>query len=136
MKAILPTLLLCLACGVASASQDASAPSNASGLIAEGAATVVYGSLSAVAASGAVIVESVQVAGDASMVVLAGASDATHATLRLSANRVQGASVVAGTSVTVMAVSTGYVLITAGKVIAFIPNGIGSALLHHARVGG
>jgi hypothetical protein len=138
MKAALSSLclILCLACGTASAEQSASALSNASGLIAEGASTVVYGSLSAVAASGTVVVESVQVAGDASIVVLAGASDATRATLRLSGNVLQGASVVAGASVVVMAVSTGYVLVSAGKVIAFIPNEIGSALLHHSRVGG
>jgi len=129
-------LYLCLACGAASAEQGASALSNASGLIAEGSATVVYGSLSAVAASGTVVVESVQVAGDASIVVLAGASDATRATLRLSGNVLQGASVVAGASVAVVAVSTGYLLVSAGKVIAFIPNEIGSALLHHSRVGG
>lgn len=138
MKAALSSLCLslCLACGAASAEQGTSALSNASGLIAEGSSTVVYGSLSAVAASGTVVVESVQVVGDASIVVLAGASDATRATLRLSGNVLQGASVVAGASVAVMAVSTGYVLVSAGKVIAFIPNEIGSALLHHSRVGG
>jgi len=96
---------------------------------------VVYGSLSAVAASGTIIVESVQLAGDASMVVLAGASDAASATLRVSGNVVQGASLAAGASVELVAVSTGYLLVAAGKVLAFIPNAVGSALLHHERVG-
>lgn len=136
MKAILPSLMLCLACSVASADQGASALSNAFGLVGQGAATVVYGSLSAVAASGTVIVESVEVTGDASMVVLAGASDATSATLRLSGNVVTGASLVAGASVGLVAVSTGYLLVSAGKVLAFIPNEIGRTLLHHTRVGG
>lgn len=136
MKAILPSLLLCLACTANAADdQGASGLSNASGLIAQGSATVVYGSLSAVAASGTVVVESVQVTGDASMVVLAGAADAASATVRLSGNMAQGASLVAGTSVGVVAVSTGYVLVAAGKVLAFIPNEIGRALLHHSRVG-
>ena len=137
MKTILPALLMCLACSAAQAKGDqgSSALSNASGLIAQGSATVVYGSLSAVAASGTVIVESVQVAGDASMIVLAGASAATSATLRLSGKAIEGASVVAGASVVVMAVSTGYVLVAAGQVIAFVPNEIGRSLLHHARVG-
>ena len=137
MKTILPALLMCLACSVAQARDDqgSSALSNASGLIAEGSATVVYGSLSAVAASGTVVVESVQVAGDASMIVLAGASDAASATLRLSGKAIEGASLVAGASVVVMAVSTGYVLVAAGQVIAFVPNEIGRSLLHHSRVG-
>lgn len=96
---------------------------------------MVYGSLSAVAASGTVIVESIEVAGGASMVVLAGASDAASATLRLSGRAIEGASLVAGASVVVMAVSTGYVLVSAGQVLAFVPNELGSSLLHHSRVG-
>ena len=135
MKAVLPALLLCLACGVASADQGASAMSEASSLAAQGSATVVYGSLSAVAASGTIIVESVEVTGNASMVVLAGASDAASATLRLSGKAVKGASLVAGTSVGLVAISTGYLLVSAGKVLAFIPNEIGRALLHHTRLG-
>ena len=140
MKTIIPALLMCLACSVAphaqaTGDQGSRALSNASGLVAQGSATVVYGSLSAVAASGTIVVESVQVAGDASMVVLAGASDAASATLRLSGKAIEGASVVAGASVVVMAVSTGYVLVAAGQVIAFIPNEIGRSLLHHSRVG-
>jgi hypothetical protein len=69
------------------------------------------------------------------MVVLAGASDAASATLRLSGNVVQGASLVAGVSVGLVAVSTGYLLVSAGKVLAFVPNEIGRSLLHHSRVG-
>lgn len=109
--------------------------SNASGLVAQGSATVVEGSLSVVAASGSIVVESVQMAGGASLVVLAGASDAARATLRLSGDVVVGASLVAGVSVALVAVSTGYVLVSAGKVIAFITNEVGHALLHHSRVG-
>lgn len=128
-------MLLCLACSVASADQGASALSNASDLVAQGAATVVYGSLSAVAASGAIIVQSVEAAGDGSMIVLAGSADAASATLRLSGKALEGASLVAGTSVGLVAISTGYLLVSAGKVLAFVPNEIGRALLHHTRVG-
>lgn len=141
MFSALPICLACLACSVtpqaqASGDQASSALSNASGLVAQGSATVVYGSLSAVAASGAVVIESVQLAGDASMVVLAGASGAASATLRLSGKAIEGASLVAGASVVVLAVSTGYVLVAAGQVLAFVPNEIGRSLLHHSRVGG
>jgi hypothetical protein len=35
----------------------------------------------------------------------------------------------------VTAISTGYVLVMSGKALAFIPNEVGQALLHHSRVG-
>lgn len=140
MKTIFPALLLCLACGMApqaSAHGDGStALSNASGFLALGSASVVVGSLSLVAGSGAVVVETVQAVGGASMVVLRGASDGVSATVRFSGNVAGGASLVVGASVTLVAEATGYLLVSAGRVIAFIPNEIGRSLLHHSRVGG
>jgi len=47
---------------------------------------------------------------------------------------VQGASLAAGTVVTVSALSTGWLLSTASEAIAFIPNEIGAALLYSERV--
>jgi hypothetical protein len=135
MKPILLMLVLCLAGGNAGAEQQGSTDlSNASELAAEGSALVVYGSLSAVAASGTVVVESVEAAGDASVVVLAGASDAAQAALRLSGRAARDASLAVGASVNVVATSTGYLLVAAGKAVAFIPNELGKALLHHSRV--
>jgi hypothetical protein len=139
MKPIVPMLLLplllSLAGGAGAAEQQGSTDlSNASELVAAGSATVVVGSLSAVAASGTVMVESVETAGDASVVVLAGASDAAQATLQLSARAAREASLVAGASVNMVATSTGYLLVAGGKVLAFIPNEIGKALIHHSRV--
>ena len=43
-------------------------------------------------------------------------------------------SVAAGTAIAVTAISTGWVLSTAGQAIAFVPNEIGKALLHNERV--
>ena len=135
MKPIVLILLLSLACGARAEGQQGSTDlSNASGLVAEGSATVVNGSLSAIAASGTVVVESVEAGGDASVVVLAGASDAAQATLRLSGRAAREASLVAGASVNMVATSTGYLLVASGKVLAFIPNEIGKALIHHSRV--
>jgi cytidylate kinase len=39
-----------------------------------------------------------------------------------------------GTSVKTIAESTGYALVASGKLLAFIPNEIGMALLHQSRV--
>jgi hypothetical protein len=136
MKPIVLLLLLSLGWGARAAEQQGSADlSNASELVAAGSATVVLGSLSAVAASGTVVVASVETAADASVVVLAGASDAAQATVRLSGRAAREASLVAGALVSVVATSTGCLLVVSGKVLAFIPNEIGKALLHHSRVG-
>jgi hypothetical protein len=134
MKPIL-LILLTLSCYAQAGEQHGSTNlSNASQLVTEGSATLVYGSLSAVAASGTIVVESVEVAGDASLVVLAGVAGAAKATVRLSGQAAREASLAAGASVNVLVTSTGALLVAGGKVLAFIPNEIGKTLIHHARV--
>ena len=54
--------------------------------------------------------------------------------LRLSGQAVAGLSIAAGTVVVVTAVGTGWVLSTASRAIAFVPNEIGNALLYNERV--
>ena len=66
--------------------------------------------------------------------VLERASDGARTALRLSAQAAGGLSVAAGTAVVVTAVSTGWVLSTASRAIAFVPNEIGAALLYNERV--
>jgi hypothetical protein len=66
--------------------------------------------------------------------VLERASDGARASVSLSAQAAGGLSVAAGTAVLVTAMSTGWVLSAAGRAIAFIPNEIGSALLHNERL--
>ena len=66
--------------------------------------------------------------------VLERASDGARATVKLSAQAAGGLSVAAGTAVVVTAVSTGWVLSTASRAIAFVPNEIGAALLYNERV--
>ena len=43
-------------------------------------------------------------------------------------------SLAAGAVVNVVALSTGHMLVMSGKAIAFIPNELGKALLHHSKV--
>lgn len=136
MKQLCILILVCAArCALAGEQQGSTDMSAASELAAEGSALLVYGSLSAVAASGTVVVDSVEVAGDASLVVLAGASDAGRAAIRLSGRAARGASLAAGTGVSLVALSTGFLLVSAGTVICFVPNELGKALLHHSRSG-
>ena len=66
--------------------------------------------------------------------VLERASDGARASVTLSGQVVGGASVLSGAVVVTTAISAGWVLSTAGRVIAFIPNEIGKALLYNERI--
>jgi len=130
MKRLLVLSLLSLACATAQANGDASAPSR---LSADASAMVVAGSLLSVAAAGSVVVAGVQASGDGVALVLEGASAAGTATVRLSGQAVRGLSIATGTVLQVVATSTGHVLVLSGKALAFVPNELGKALLHHER---
>lgn len=135
----LPSALLCaaLSClaALATASPQASTEmSNGSALAVDGSAAVIEGSLGAVAAGGAVVVASVEVAGDASLMVLTSAADGTKSVLRLSGQAARDASAAVGGSVQLVALASGTLLIAAGRVLAFVPNRLGRALLHSSAV--
>ena len=102
--------------------------------LSEGSAIVVAGSLSMLVASGQVVVASVETVGEGIVVVLKGASEAGGASIRMSAKAAEGLSLAVGTMVSVVAMSTGHMLVLSGKAIAFIPNEVGKALLHHSKV--
>ncbi|WP_394779511.1 hypothetical protein [Undibacterium sp.] len=95
---------------------------------------VVGGSMSLVAASGTIVVESVEKVADGVVIVFKGASQAGKASIKLTGAVAGGLSVAAGTVVETAAMSTGTMLIVSGKALAFIPNEIGSSLLHQSKV--
>lgn len=136
MKTLLPLVLAAALCSAnVNAHEQASTDmSAASGLIAGGSALVVAGSLSAVAAAGSVVVASAQVVGESVIVVLAGASEAARATIKLSAYAAAGVSLVAGTAVSVVIIASGTVLVVAGEAIAYIPTEAARSLIYHARI--
>ena len=86
-------------------------------------------------AGGAVLtVVSVQASATGTVWVLERASDGARVTLQF-AGAAAGASLAAsGAAVVVTAVSTGWLISTAGQVIAFVPNQIGASLLYNERV--
>ena len=65
---------------------------------------------------------------------LKNAATGSQYVIKASGKAVQAASVAVGTSVRVVAESTGYAVIASGKLLAFIPNAIGNALLHQSEV--
>lgn len=119
--------------------------SNASAVMSEGLGLVVEGTLSVVAASGQVTIETVQKTDDAVLLVVRGlakagavsanaASEATTASLKLTGKAVSKVAFVAGQTLEISAVTTGHFLVLSGKALAFIPNAAGQALLSHEKV--
>lgn len=103
---------------------------------AAGSGLVILGSMSVVVGSGYVVVKSVETVADGVVIVLQGASEAATASIKLSGQAARGLSVAAGTVVTVSTQTTGHLLVVSGRAIAFVPNEIGLALLHHSSVTG
>ena len=88
-----------------------------------------------VLSAGAVFtVVAVEASADGAVWILERASDGARMSLRLSSDVAAGASLGVATAVTVSAVSAGWILVSAGKAIAFVPNEIGRALLHNERI--
>ena len=134
MNKLLIVLLVSFHLGVHAAPQS-SELSDASALVADGSAIVVGGSLLALSAAGSVVVKSVEVAGDAVVLVLKSASDGAEASLRFTGRAANKAALPVGTGVQVVGRASGHVLIAAGQVIAFLPTAAGRALVHHSRSG-
>ncbi|WP_374581519.1 hypothetical protein [Pseudoduganella sp.] len=130
MKRTLIATLLALACASGQAADGSPVSTHLSDLT----ASVAAGSVLTVFAAGSLVVESVETIGDGVSVVLKSAADGSKATVQFSGKALEGASLAAGTAVSAVAMSAGHALVVSGKVIAFLPNEAGKALLHHSRV--
>lgn len=130
MKRTLIATLLALAC----ASSQAADGSQASAHLSDLTASVAAGSVLTVFAAGSLVVESVETIGDGVSVVLKSVADGSKATVQFSGKALEGVSLATGTAVSAVAMSAGHALVVSGKVIAFLPNEAGKALLHHSRV--
>lgn len=108
--------------------------SEASALSALPVAVSVSAPVLSVAAGSVLVLASVEVLADGTVWVLQRASDGARIVVKWSALSAGMASVAVGTAITVTAVSAGWVLSTAGEVLALLPNALGQALLHHERV--
>ena len=97
-------------------------------------AVSVAAPVSLLSAGAALTVVAVEASATGTVWVLERASDGVRGSVMLSADVARGASLLVGSAVLVTAVSAGWMLSAAGKVIAFVPNQLGRALLHHERV--
>jgi hypothetical protein len=108
--------------------------SEASALSALPIAVSVAAPVVLLSAGATLTIVAVEASATGALCVLERASDGARTTLRLSGQAAGGLSLAAGTVVVVTAVSTGWVLSTASRAIAFVPNEIGNALLYNERV--
>lgn len=150
MKTALPsifiaTMLLIAATGFSHPVQAQSEASQLSAISALPLASVVIGG-SAVAgaalalpvalstAGGVLIVKTVDSTARATVLVLERASDSARVSVEVIGTGVAAASLMTGTVVAVSVIGAGIVLSAAGEMIAFLPNALGSALLHNERL--
>lgn len=127
------TLALALALlGPAQAHRDAA--SEASALSALPVAVSVVAPVGLLVSGAAFTVVAVQAVSEGTVWVLERTSDGVRASVVLSGAVAGGVSLAAGTALTVVASTAGWVLSAAGQAIAFIPNEIGKALLYNERV--
>ena len=108
--------------------------SQGSAAISAGSGEVIAGSLDIFAASGELVVIGLEKIGESTVILLKGASEAATASVKVSAEIAAAASFTVGSAVQVVTASTGYTLMTAGRVLAFIPNEVGRSLLYHQRI--
>ncbi len=134
MKSVRQFSVATLLAAALTAAQAQSTVSEASALSALPIAVSVAAPVLLLSAGATSTVVAVDASAGGAVWVLERASDGARTSLRLSAQAAGGLSVAAGTVVVVTAVSTGRVLSTASRAIAFIPNEIGSALLYNERV--
>jgi hypothetical protein len=85
-------------------------------------------------AGAVLVVKAVESTARGTVYVLERASDGARASVELSGKVVQGASVAAGTVVTVSVIGAGVVLSALGEAIAFITNELGRSLMHNERL--
>lgn len=108
------------------ASVEGSAQSGPSGAAA-GSGLVILG--------GAYLVEGVvQGAGQASVVALRSVSTGAKMSVRVAGSAVSGASLAVGSAIEAVAEASGVILVSAGRVVAFVPNSLGESLMSQSRL--
>jgi len=111
---------------------DSTASARPSDNLSTASGTVVSGSVNVLAASGELIVVGVEQSARGVSVVVKNAADVSGEVVTVLLDGAAAASVAVGSALRASATGVGYVLVAAGKAIAFIPNEIGQSLLHQS----
>lgn len=127
---VVTTLLL----APAQAARAQSGASELSALSALPVAMVAATTGAVLSGAGALTVLAVEASADGTVWIVQRASDGARGTVRFARDFAGGLSIAVGQAVTVVAMGSGWLLCTAGKAIAFVPNEVGSALLYSQRI--
>lgn len=99
-----------------------------------GASAVVAVPVALSTAGAVLVVQAVTLTASGTVYVLKRLSDGAVVSVEVLGHATAGASIVAGTLVTVSVIGAGTVLSVAGEVLAYLPNALGRALMHNERV--
>lgn len=110
------------------------APVLSAGAASQGHDESALGPVIAVTGSAYVIVGIVQGVGDVAELTLESVQGGAKLLVKASGESVKASGAVVGSAVQISATATGTLLVASGKVLAFIPNKVGEALLEHAKV--
>lgn len=113
--------------------QSQTRSSQGSSTLSAGSAQVVAGSLETIAGSAEWVVAAMEMIGGSTVVTLTRISEAGGESVKFSVELAGAASLAVGKAIQAVATSTGYVLMSAGHIIAFVPNEVGRSLLYHER---
>lgn len=88
----------------------------------------------ALAGGAALTVVAVEASAAGTTWVLERAADGSRLSLQLAAGSVAASGLAVGAVLAVTVISTGWILSQAGRVVCFVPNQIGAALMHGERI--
>jgi hypothetical protein len=118
----------------AAVAQDSTAESTAASQASLAAAgMIIDGSVGIIRAGVQLTVAAVNPLAEASVIVLRDVATGSEVSIRVAGDMAHAASIAVGDTVSVIAEATGASLIVAGRLVAFVPNEVGHALVYQAR---
>jgi hypothetical protein len=94
---------------------------------------LIFGTTQMLKDAGKVSVTAIRTVGKVTTLTLKAIGSGIEATVEVSAKVLEGIAIGTGVVLVATAVATGVVLSLAGNALVFIPNEVGSSLLHHSR---
>jgi hypothetical protein len=125
--------LACLTALPVSANDSTAASTEASQASLAAGGAIVDGSVAMLRAGATLSIVALASAGDASIVVLRDVATGAQMSMRIARDVAREGALAIGEGVHIVGEATGYSLVVAGRLVAFIPNEAGRALVYHAR---
>lgn len=95
--------------------------------------TLVHGTAQMFKDAGRFSVTGVKTVGEVSTVTLRGLANGAEASVQFTGKAIEGSAIAVGTVLQGSVTATGVILVGAGKALMFVPNEVGTALMHRSR---